>query len=460
MSLTLANLTPDEGWQPYEASADRPFDRRLAAHLFRRAGMAASSRELDEAVKLGPAATVKRLLFPSEPDAAAIASFDKEMHSFALVTLAANNPELLSGWWLHRMRHTPSPLVEKMTLLWHGHFATSAAKVREPELMLQQNELFRRHALGDFGSLVRSIARDPAMLLYLDSATNRKVHPNENFAREVMELFCLGLGKYTERDIQELARCFTGWEIQHGKFKFNAYQHDEGSKTVLGKSGKFDGDDGLAVILDQPAAAEFVCGKLLRYFVADDEPFSPEWITPLARKFRESQLVVAPVLEMIFTSRLFYSDVAVGRKVRSPIELGVGTLRALDGATNMVQLAGRLRELGQMPLYPPNVKGWDGGRAWINSSTLLGRANLMRSLAEIPETRFGGGSLEQLLDRQSLKSSGEIVDFLAELLIAVPLPTDVREQLVSSLDQPGAPRLVRLKQTLHLLGSLPEFQLA
>ena len=159
------------------------------------------------------------------------------MRKFAQVTLAANSPELLTGWWLHRMRHTPAPLLEKTTLFWHGHFATSAEKVRDPKLMFEQNELFRSNALGRFEELVRGIARDPAMLIYLDSATNRKMHPNENFAREVMELFCLGVGNYSEKDIQQLARCFTGWEIQYGKFKFNPYQHDYGNKTVLGQVG-------------------------------------------------------------------------------------------------------------------------------------------------------------------------------------------------------------------------------
>ncbi len=456
MFTTLADLRPADAWQRFEPSAERPFNRRLAAHLFRRAGLAASSRELDEAVKLGLEGTVKQLLSPDDR----AAQFDREMHDFAQVTLAANNPELLAGWWLHRMRHTPAPLVEKMTLFWHGHFATSAAMVRESELMLAQNEMFRRHALGDFGQLVRGIARDPAMLLYLDSATNRKVHPNENFAREVMELFCLGLGHYTEHDIQELARCFTGWEIQYGKFKFNQYQHDYGSKTVLGRRGDFDGDEGLAAILDQPATAEFVCGKLLRFFVADDEVFTPEWIAPLATKFRESNLTVAPVLEMIFTSRLFYSEAAIGRKVRSPIELGVGVLRALDGTTNMVELARRLRDLGQMPLYPPNVKGWDGGRVWINSSTLLGRANLMQSLATSSEVRFAGGSLEQLLGERGIKSPGEAIDHLAELLVAVPLTGEVRAQLLAAVDQSGQPPDQKLRLALHLVGSVPEFQLA
>ena len=455
MRQSLAEFPPSEAWLPFEPTTGQPFDRRLAAHLFRRAGLAASVPELDQAVQVGPHAAVKELLDAQDKTAA----FDEEMRKFAQVTLAANNPELLSGWWLHRMRHTSAPLVEKMTLFWHGHFATSAAKVRESELMLQQNEMFRRHALGSFAELARGIARDPAMLLYLDSATNRKVHPNENFSREVMELFCLGLGHYTERDIQELARCFTGWEIQYGAFKFNQYQHDYGSKTVLGNSGKFDGDEGLAVVLEQPATAEFICRKLVRFFVADDEPISAELVAPLADKFRAADLNVGPVLETILTSRAFYSDAAIGRKIRSPIELGVGWLRALDGTTNMVQLAGRLRELGQMPLYPPNVKGWDGGRTWINSSTLLGRTNLVRSLIENGEVRYGGKSLEQHLADHAPSPPDELVNYLADLLVAVPLLPEVRSQLAQRL-QSDRNRGRALRDMLHLLGSLPEFQLA
>jgi uncharacterized protein (DUF1800 family) len=455
MTSKLSDFTPAAAWRAFEPSAKRPFDRRAAAHLYRRAGFGATSSQLDAAVNLGPQGAVKALLAPGDT-----AAFDKEMHQFAQVTLAANNPELLAGWWLHRMRHSPAPLVEKMTFFWHGHFATSAAKIKEPELLLRQNEMLREHALGDFGAMVRGIARDPAMLLYLDSATNRKVHPNENFAREVMELFCLGIGHYTERDIQELARCFTGWEIQYGQFKFNQYQHDYGSKTVLSKSGKFDGDEGLAVILAQPATPEFICGKLARFFLTDDEPLSPELIAPLAKKFREADLHVAPVLDMLFKSELFYSDAIVGKKIRSPVELGVGLLRSLDGTANMVQLGQRLRELGQVPLYPPNVKGWDGGRAWINSSTLLGRSNLVRAIVENPEARFAGGSLIQMLEQQHVDSPNAAVDHLAELLVAVPLDPAVRQQLVQSLDQPGAGRSQALKQTIHLLGSLPEFQLA
>jgi uncharacterized protein (DUF1800 family) len=452
----LAYRSPEEAWLPFEPTSSQPFNRSLAAHLYRRAGFAANSHELDEAVRLGPQAAVKRLLAaPSESDA-----FDEQMQNFARLTLASNSPELLSGWWLHRMRHTPSPLLEKTTLFWHGHFATGADKVRDANLMYRQNEQLRQHALGRFGELVRGIARDPAMLLYLDSATNRKIHPNENFAREVMELFCLGLGKYSEQDIQQLARCFTGWEVQHGVFKFNPYQHDTGIKKVLGKSGQFDGDDGLRVVLEQPAAAEFICTKLVRYFVSDEPEIPADLVAPLAHRFRDQDLTVAPVVETILTSRVFYSLGALGCKVRSPVELGIGLLRALEANTNMAQLATRLRDLGQMPFYPPNVKGWDGGRTWIDSSALLARARLVRALVERAETRFGGVALDEYLDRFGLKNSAVIVDWLSELLLAVPLATDIRAQLVEQFDRSEKPRLAALKQLLHLFGSLPEFQLA
>jgi uncharacterized protein (DUF1800 family) len=448
-------LSADEAWRPWAPTAKQPFDRRLAAHLYRRAGFSASSRELDEAVKLGPIESVERLM----TGGSAITAFDAEMKKFAELTLATNSPAQLTGWWLYRMRHTPAPLLEKTTLFWHGHFATSAAKVRDAKLMYRQNELLRRHALGDFHELVRGIGRDPAMLLYLDSATNRKNHPNENFAREVMELFCLGVDRYSEKDIQELARCFTGWEITSGEFRFNEYQHDYGTKKLFGKSGQFDGDDGLNLILDQPATAEFICEKLVRFFVADEPDFPTEWIAPLTRQFRDGGLVTAPVLRTILTSRVFYSDSSIGCKIRSPVELGIGLLRSLEANANLTQLSNRLRDLGQMPLFPPNVKGWNGGRSWIDSSSLLGRANLVRAIVENLEIRFDGVMLDKYLDRFALKSSEQIVDWLSELLVAVPLTPEIRRQLIDRLDE-GSRRPGSLKQLLHLLGSLPEFQLS
>jgi uncharacterized protein (DUF1800 family) len=270
----------------------------------------------------------------------------------------------------------------------------------------------------------------------------------------------LGLGNYTEQDIQQLARCFTGWEVQNGVFQFNPYQHDGGVKKILGSSGPFDGDDGLRIILQQPATAHFLCTKLVRFFVCDEPDLPAEFIAPLARRFRDERLTIAPLLETILSSRLFYSPVSLGCKVRSPVELGVGFLRALEANANMVQLAGQLRDLGQLPFFPPNVKGWDGGRTWIDSSALLGRAKLVRTIVESPQTRFGGVGFEEYLDRFGLNTNAAVVDWLSELLIAVPLPANVRAPLIERLDRGAAGRPIALKQLLHVLSSLPEFQLA
>ena len=454
MPLDQNPLPPEEAWLPFEPTSAQPFGRREAAHLFRRAGFAANSRELDETVKLGPKEAAKKLVAANEGE------FAGKMHSFAQTVLATNNSQTLAAWWLHRMLHTPAPLLEKTTLFWHSHFASSSAKVTDTRLMFNQNELLRRYALGKFEPLVLGIARDPAMLIYLDSATNRKTRPNENFAREVMELFVLGIGNYTEKDIQELARCFTGWEIQYGAFKFNRYQHDYGTKTVVGKSGNFDGGDSVKVLLEQPAAARFLCGKLARYFITDESDLSPELIEPLAQELRESDYTFAPVLETLLTSRLFYSSASLGKKVRSPVELGIGLLRSLEATAGLPQIAEQIRELGQMPLFPPNVKGWPGGMAWINSSTLLGRANFVRQLVQDNDTLFGGVTLEAYIDKLGWKTADQVVDNLSELLLAVPLPKDVRSQLVAQIERGNEGRLTKLKKTIHTLGSLPEFQMA
>lgn len=442
-------------WSAYEPTAERPWDLRMAAHLYRRAGFGATLEQLQQAVQAGPERTVDLLLDAMEPG-----DFVSQMNALADAAMATGKAEQLSAWWCYRMLTTPAQLLEKTTLFWHGHFATSAAKVEDVRLMLTQNDLLRRYAFGDFSQLLLEISRDPAMLIYLDSATNRKAHPNENYAREIMELFCLGEGNYSETDIRELARCFTGWEIKREKFRFNRYQHDTGTKTILGQSGHFGGEDGVRIVVEQKSAAEFLAAKLIRFFVFDEpvpEP-SGDLVRPLADVLRDSEMHVQPLLKKLFSCNLFFSEHSLARRVRSPVELTIGMLRSLDGTTDNFHLAEQLQVLGQGLFYPPSVKGWDGGRTWINSSTLLSRSNLMRQLLLSDRTRFGRNSLPDYLRSAGLRSAEDVIDYLETLLFALPIPMAARERVAEIIGRSGAGSGT-LMEGLHALFTLPEFQL-
>ncbi|MFL9983312.1 DUF1800 domain-containing protein [Paraburkholderia sediminicola] len=295
--------------------------------------------------------------------------------------------ELLRAWWVREMLGTPSPLTERMTLFWHNHFTSGQDKVQYPQQMAQQNMLLRRDALGNFGELLHGVAKDPAMLQYLDGASNRKGKPNENFAREVMELFTLGEGHYTQRDVSEAARAYTGWSLDPDTqaYGWRANQHDDGDKTVLGQTGPFDGDQVLDILLARPETATFVTTRLWREFVSDT-PDSAR-IAPIAAQFRASHYDIKVALRGLFMSDAFWDDGDRGVLVKSPVEFVVGTLRAFDiGYDNTAPFAAQIRTLGENLFYPPNVKGWPGGTIWINSSTLLARKQFVEQLFRATET--------------------------------------------------------------------------
>jgi uncharacterized protein (DUF1800 family) len=294
----------------------------------------------------------------------------------------------LKGWWLTEMVATASPLTERMTLFWHNHFTSSVQKVRSPPLMYRQNVLLRRHALGNFGELLHAVSKDPAMLVYLDSATSRRGQPNENFAREVMELFTLGEGRYGEHDIKEAARAFTGWSIDldSGEFRFRPMLHDYGTKTVLGRAAD-TGDEVLDILLAQPATAEFVAAKLWREFVSPQP--EPEELRRVAGALRESRYDVRPALRALLLTPAFWAPQNRAALVKSPVDLVVGTLRQFDiGFGDPLPFVFLLSALGQDVLSPPNVKGWPGGEAWINSTTLLARKQFLDRVFRVEETRM------------------------------------------------------------------------
>ena len=286
----------------------------------------------------------------------------------------------LGLWWANRMFSTRRPLEEKLTLFWHGHFATGENKVRDYRMMIRQNEMLRARASGAFRDLLVGILKDPAMLVYLDNGENVKKHPNENFGRELLELFTMGVGNYTERDVREAARAFTGWTNDVLAFRFDADQHDFGQKTFLGRTRTFDGEEIIDTILAQPVTAEFVAAKVYRFFVRDE--IAGPVKADLGRTYRDSGYQMKPLLKRIFLSRDFYSPPAFATQIKSPVVLVVSTYRKM-GLRELPTIPdfGRMTAgLGQALFDPPNVAGWAGGRTWITPSTLLNRGNLFRGV--------------------------------------------------------------------------------
>jgi len=283
-------------------------------------------------------------------------------------------------WWAQRMLTTKRPLEEKMALFWHGHFATSDDKVRDYRKLVQQLALFRTHAAGNFRDLLIGVAKDPAMLVYLDAGENVKGNPNENFGREILELFTMGVGNYKETDIREAARAFTGWTNDSLKFVVKPELHDDGEKTFLGRRGKFDGVDVIDIILEQDVTARFIASKLYRYFVREDP--SPELVASLGKVLKENTYAIAPLLTTMFLSRDFYSPPSYGTQIKNPVHLVVSTYRKL-GLTEIPGIPdfnSTTRDLGQELFHPPNVAGWEGGRSWITPALLLQRGNVAREV--------------------------------------------------------------------------------
>jgi len=380
-----------------------------ARHLLGRAGIGARPVDVARFAALSRDAAVEQLLADTAGEGAAPLPPELAEYTPPSRLRAMSDDErkehqkrsaiALRAWWVGNMLAAATPaeqLREHMTLFWHNHFVSSMEKVKSAKLMADQNRLLRRHALGRFGELLHAVGRDPAMVVYLDSATSRKGSPNENFAREVMELFTLGEGNYGEQDVKEAARAFTGWSIEPetGEFRWRPFIHDGGAKTVLGVGGNLDGDAVLDILLAQPQTAELLVRKLWREFVSPT-PDERE-VRRIAALYRDSGYDTRVALRALFSSRPFWADGNRLALVKSPVDWVLGTLNSLDiEAPDAPALAFALRQLGQDLFAPPNVKGWPGGEAWINSSTLLAR----KQMAERMLRRENRASLrEALLD--------------------------------------------------------------
>lgn len=400
------------------------WSRNRAAHLLERAGFGGTPEEIDRLAAMTPEAAVRWLVQYQKVDNSHLPAFDESgiydppVEPFPksradAVRIAREKGEAMgvkiklggdrplqpvvnrffywlradmlevhraSQWWAERMLRTHRPLEEKLALFWHGHFATSDAKVLDYRKMLQQLTLFHTHGNGNFRNLLTGVAKDPAMLVYLDAGENIKGKPNENFGREIMEMFTMGVGNYTEHDIREAARAFTGWTNDSLRFVVKPQLHDDGEKTVLSRTGKFDGIDVIDIILSRDVTSRFIAGKLYRYFVREDP--SPEVVEKLGAAFKNNKYEIAPLLTIMFLSRDFYSPQSYGTQLKSPTHLVISTYRKL-GLTEVPGIPDfntTTENLGQELFYPPNVAGWEGGRSWVTPALLLARGNFARDV--------------------------------------------------------------------------------
>ncbi len=472
MATSLANLAPAQAWKPAD---NAEWNLKWAAHLYRRAAFGFppandklnALESLQAAVKRGRGACIDQLLAGGDGQS----DFNGLMDDLGRQIANRQSPrfrdperEKLQGWWLYRMYHTPHPLLERCTLMWHNHFATSIAKIGKSMMMYQQNLLLRKHALGKFQPMLSDISHDPAMLVWLDSNSNIKGRPNENYAREIMELFSLGIGNYTENDIREVARAFTGWGATGGEFVFNKSLHDEGEKSFLGETGNFDGDDVVRIIMKQPATARFLVRKMFREFVNEAEAPSDELIEPLAEQLRKSDYDINACVETILRSKLFNSEHAYRMRIKSPVEYVVGITRSFEASVSMEKLAKSMDGLGQTLFAPPNVKGWDGGPAWLNSATLLARHNLAAKLVGGHDRNF-----PQALDPASIEEKAgkknvvEQSEYLLNLLLQNDVSAQSRAKLIEfakSKKPKAKDQQSRLREVAHTILLMPEFQLA
>lgn len=382
----------------------------------------------------------------------------------------------LKAWWVAELLSSPAQLTERMTLFWHGHFTSSQQKVRVSHLLYQQNQLLRRHALGNFGEMLKAVSKDPAMLIYLDSASNRRGQPNENFAREVMELFTLGEGHYGEADVREAARAFTGWSVDPdtGEFLWRAQAHDAGLKTVLGQSGALDGHAVLEILLRQPRTATHVVEKLWREFISAQP--DPAEVRRIADAFRASNYEIRVALRELFRSPAFWSADSRGTLVKSPADLVIGTVRQLElTQADPLSLAMVMANLGQNLFAPPNVKGWPGGTKWINSGTLLARKQFVDQvfsngepgsagvrLAEAPAAAAVGPLAREVRERVR-RSMGEIrfdsEKWLAHFPVMLAGDGDaVRRVVLAGEPAGGLPAYMANRELVRLLALDPMYQ--
>ena len=454
---------PTEIWKPYQPTTSDPWDLRKVAHLHRRAGFSATWSELQRDVALGPDESITRLL-----NAPPVSSAEADTYAGLRRSLGVqpDSADRLQAYWLHRMLLGSDPLREKMTLFWHDHFATSNAKVRNDQLMARQNETLRALAMGAFGELLNAMLGDPALLFWLDGVDtlpDRK--PNENLARELLELFTMGPGNYAESDIRQAARALTGWTYVDSRrsqyaaeVEFQTDRFDHGTKSFLGQTGAWNASDLVRIILEQPATSLFLAKKLYRYFVSDAQDPPRAAINELAHRLRQHDYDVGKIVELILRSSHFFADDCRRQKIASPVELSVGVVRQFDTTASDLRfpaITDACKRQGQYLFFPPNVAGWKGSRHWINSLSLLQRTNWLTDMVW-GNANSGVEPFDPVawLEQNNVPQS-EAVSAFVELL----LQGDASEEVISMATSVARPNdRIAYRRAIQILLHAPEYQ--
>jgi uncharacterized protein (DUF1800 family) len=454
------NSKPIAGWECYKPSEAAPWNRQRVVHLHRRAAFAATWAEIERDMADGPAAAVDRLLSGKARAQAAPPDFDSMARIIGDAACASNDAVRLKAWWLYRMLLSPDPLGERLTLVWHNHFATSNRKVQDIVYMREQNDLLRKHALAPFGELLSAVVKHPAMLVWLDADSNRAGHANENLAREMMELFTLGIGHYTEADVQAAARAFTGWCVADKAYSFVSTRHDDHELTLLGHRGKLTGDDLLAILIEHPGTARRLAWRICTMFFGEGA-VSDAALNTLAAESHARKLDIRWAVETVLRSQQFYAPENLRTRILGPVEFIVGCLHALEQCQpppSTVLLAEWTTRMGQDLFNPPNVGGWPEGRSWLSSRAAIARANFATALVEGSLWNSNRKpDLRRLVERNR-RSAGmeQSIEWFAELICGEPSPSAVSAALAATK---GKSEQDKLPAALTALLSNPEAQL-
>jgi uncharacterized protein (DUF1800 family) len=450
-----------ESWDRYVPDGRAPWDLRRVVHLHRRAGFAATWGEVCRDLHDGPQAAIDRILAGKAATDGVPAGFEATARLLGDSAAASRDPARLKAWWVYRMLFGPDPLTEKLSLMWHNHFATSNLKVDSLPAMREQNELFRRLARAPFGELLRAAARDPALLAWLDAPANRKGRPNENLARELLELFSLGICNYTEADVREAARALTGRTVNDdGAYAENNAAHDGWEKTILGKKGRFNGDDLVRLVLEHPATARRIAWRICDLFLGEKAIKTAD-VSGLAEGLRKRDLNVGWAVETVLRSRAFFAPDNLGDRVLPPVEYVVGAARGLElfePPSSTLVLAEWCGRLGQDLFYPPNVGGWPGGRSWLTTRALLGRANYAAALVD--GVRVGRPGPMDALALARRHGHPDLIVFFSRLLRGTDPSPEWRRRLNAALEPAAADAGQTARRTAALILAIPECQLS